>query len=201
MDMEKVGRHRWTLPSLAWIAATILCGCGAAATLPTEAPPPTVDLTAVSRATPTPYPTPTATATTRPTTIPSVTPTRPATSTPTASGAARMQGTEVLIGYYKQETKTAWESTKLCDRLVILNRSDLVDKYAGWVRGGNSINSLDDEGHLVASLDLSVLPNAAQDTIKRSSASNTVAVRVRERPEGGSGAPVCYSVFILTGVE
>jgi hypothetical protein len=199
--MNKVGKHRWTFLTLAWIAATLLCGCGAAASLPTEAPPPTVDLTAVARATSTPYPTATATATTRPTPSPVATPTRPAIPTPTASVDTGPRRNDVLVGYYRQETQTVWGSTRQCDQLVILNRNALVDKYVDWVRGGNNVNSLDDAGHLVAILDLSVLPNAAQDSVRRSTASNPVTVRMRERPEGGSGAPVCYSVFIVTGVE
>ncbi len=207
--MNQVDKNHWTPLTIAWIVATLLCGCSAAAALPTEAPPPTVDLTAVACATPTPYPTATptpfptatATATTGPISKPVDTPTRPANPAPPSPGASQPDGTENLVGYYRLETQTVWESTKQCDQLVILNRNALVDKYVGWVKGGNNVNSIDDAGHLVAILDLSVLSNEAQDTIKRSNASKIVAVRVRERPEGGSGAPVCYSVFIIVDVE
>jgi hypothetical protein len=109
--------------------------------------------------------------------------------------------TGTFSGYFTTYDIEAWEERSSCNALIVVNgQQDLVKKYTGMIRDGNSVQRLTDSGQLILNLPWKSIPDADRNIIRASKASAQVTVTLTEARSNNAEADLCHSFFTYGGV-
>lgn len=90
-----------------------------------------------------------------------------------------------LTGYYNKDE---------CDEFVVKSGTEkIIKSLRDWVKQGNTVNRIDDQGNLVINIDLVTVSKRTRDIIVKTNSENPIILNVFRKIPGGKGVGNCYS--------
>lgn len=117
-------------------------------------------------------------------------------------GQGAVEGYGHLKGYFYLLDDVDHNGPVVCDTLVVTDGNQpLIDNLKEWVNNGNTMNSINENGQLVANIYLDNLSLEEQQFITSSTPDDPVDLSVIRKTPEGRGAPACESFLDIIKVN